>query len=98
LASHEIEMVLSTPRGNANGLLLTSTQVNASNNDPLKAVHSQLTTGAALTFEELSWPREEALTGKAGEVYCSSAQLLLSELMRLKGGQASVRAMLGDLP
>jgi len=51
-----------------------------------------------LSFEQLSWPSEEALSGESGAAYRASAHLLVNELLRLNNGRACLRAMLADLP
>jgi len=48
--------------------------------------------------EELSWTAEEQLLGDTAGIFRSSAQLFLSELLRLRDGRACLRAMLGALP
>src|ERR1019366_6369661 len=49
-------------------------------------------------FEHLSWPTEDELSGDMGDLYSGSAQLFVSELLRLPEGPACLRAMLAQLP
>jgi hypothetical protein len=51
-----------------------------------------------LTFDDLSWPTDELLNGESFDNYCRSAQLLVTELLKLRDGQNSMRAMLQKLP
>ncbi|PYJ07777.1 MAG: hypothetical protein DME25_02995 [Verrucomicrobia bacterium] len=98
LASSVPELVVRPPRGTVNGLNLSAALVNARKDNPLEKAHEQLRANPPLTFEELSWPTAEALVGEAAESYRSSAQLFVSELLRLKQGRACLRGMLAELP
>jgi hypothetical protein len=98
LASNDIELIMPSPRANVNGVSLASTLVNSRREDPLKRVHAQLQTHPPLSFEELSWPRDEQLEGYQGEIYSASAQLFLTELLGLNDGKACLRTMLAELP
>jgi hypothetical protein len=98
LASSPVELLLSPPQSTANGLQLVSTNRSQVQDNPLAEAHKHLTAGPALTFQDLSWPTPEQLAGEAGEVYGSSAQLFVSDLLALSGGRDCMRAMLAELP
>lgn len=98
LASSEIEIILPPPSATVNGLNLTSTVVNARKTNPLEQAHQELRTVPPLTFDGLSWPGEETLSGEAGQRYRLSAQLFVSQLLDLKDGPACLRSMLTELP
>jgi hypothetical protein len=98
LASNEIEIILPPPHGVVNGLNLTSTTINARKTDPLEKARQQLRMLPPLTFDGLSWPAEDTLSGEAGQCYRLSAQLLATRLLDLKDGPASLRSMLTELP
>ncbi len=98
LASNEIEIVLTPPRGTVNGLSMSSTIVNARKNNPLEQARTELRAGPSMTFEELSWPAEDALSGSTGGRYRLSAQLFVNELLGLKDGAGCLRTMLAELP
>jgi hypothetical protein len=66
--------------------------------NPLAEAAGILRTNAPLTFDQLSWPTDEQLSMDDADVYGSSAQLFVSELLRLPNGAACLRAMLGQLP
>src|SRR6185369_13233679 len=98
LASSDMELTLPPPRATVNGLTLTSTTVMARKEDPLKRIRAQLQTRQPLSFEALSWPQEAQLEGYEGEIYSASAQLFLTELLRLNDGKACLQMMLTELP
>src|SRR6266446_5567018 len=98
LASDEMEVMLPPPRTTVNGLQLTSTVANRWKQNPLLLAHAQLSAHPPLTFDELSWPKEKQLSGEAGALYRACAHLFVSELLRLNGGRACLRAMLAELP
>ncbi|HXF09980.1 MAG TPA: hypothetical protein VN625_04285, partial [Desulfuromonadaceae bacterium] len=64
----------------------------------MKDAHRILQTQDALTFEQLSWPSENQLSGNDGGVYRASAQLFVNELLELKNGPAEIRTMVQTLP
>lgn len=94
----EVAIILPTPQMNTAGLRVASTMVSGRRDDPLKEAHKWLSAASPLTFQELSWPTADQLNGEAGAVYGCSAQLFLSELLKLPDGPACLRAMLADLP
>jgi hypothetical protein len=90
--------ILSSPAKRVNGLPVSRTVANERGIDPLAGTRRILRNEPALTFEQLSWPTSEQLSGADGGVYRASAQLLVSELLGLKNGRAHLRAMLQALP
>ena len=97
LSSSEIQIILPPPRLNVRGVEINPTMIEPRRYDPLQAARLSLREHPPLTLEELSWPAEEKLTGDAGEAYRRSAQLFVTELLRLKNGRECMRAMLGEL-
>lgn len=65
--------------------------------DPLEQARRSLRERPPLTLEELSWPTGEKLAGEAGEAYRRSAQLFVTELLRLQDGRDCLRTMLDEL-
>jgi hypothetical protein len=98
IASDEIELILPPPRGTVNGLAMSRVILNARKTNSLARAQNMLNTRPPLTYEELSWPTEEQLSGDAGAVYRSSAQVFVNQLLHLKDGPACLRAMLDELP
>jgi hypothetical protein len=96
--SHETEFTLSPPRTAVNGIMVTRTVTQQRRTDPLQNARLTLREYPQLTLEQLSWPTEAQLAGEDGGVFWSSAQLFVTELLRLKGGQTCTTAMLGELP
>jgi hypothetical protein len=54
--------------------------------------------GIALSVQDLSWPREQLLSGSGLETYRESAQWFVYELLQMKNGAALFRSFLGRLP
>jgi hypothetical protein len=98
LSSSAKEIILTPPGGAATRFSPPATRVNEDKPNPLKQAHQVLCAAAPLTFDQLSWPSEEQLTGADGVRYCSSAQVFVHELLRLPDGRACLRAMLAGLP
>ncbi len=109
LASDGIEIILAPPSGNENGLSIsrqvvhltdaqTGLGVNTRKLNPLTDAQKTLRARPPLTFEQLSWPTAEQLSGEAGGVYRSSAQLFVNQLLQLPDGPACFRALLAELP
>jgi hypothetical protein len=98
LATSEVEIILSPPGATPNGLKFSASFV-ASHKQPLQQqVNQKLGARPPLTFEALSWPSEQDLTdGAGGQVYRSSAQLFVSELLRFPDGRACLQRMLTRL-
>ncbi len=66
--------------------------------DPLASAREVLQNSPALTFDQLSWPNNDQMTGNDGGVYLASVQLFLDELLDLKDGPAEMRQFLAELP
>jgi hypothetical protein len=66
--------------------------------NPLAEAAAILRTNPPLTFDQLSWPTDEQLSDDTADVYGSSSQLFVSELLHLPNGPAGLRAMLTELP
>jgi hypothetical protein len=92
------EALLSVPSKTVDNLAVTRLNSNTSGIDPLAGARSVLKNSTALTFEQLSWPTDAQLSGDDGGVYRASAQLFISELLKLKNGPAQLRTMLTALP
>jgi hypothetical protein len=58
-ASSEMKIVLPPPRKNVNGLMLTFAGTNGPMQNPLQPARELLRAHPMLTFEDLSWPRDE---------------------------------------
>jgi len=84
----ERDSLLATPTANGSRVIWV---------DPLEAARRTLRERPPLTLEELSWPTDEKLAGEAGEAYRHSAQLFVTELLRLPDGRECLRAMLDEL-
>ncbi len=97
-AASEIDLVVQPPRQMINSVNISQMLRNARKTDPLTAAHERLRSRPPLTLGQLSWPTDEQLSGRAGEVYRSGAQLFVHELLRLKNGRADLRTMVEQLP
>src|SRR5207245_2196559 len=86
------------PKATGNGLSLASTVLNGRKEAVLERAHKTIATRSACTFEQLSWPMEEYLSGADVEIYRCSAQLFVHSLLELADGQACLQSMLEELP
>jgi hypothetical protein len=98
LVTSQAEIILQPPRSRSTGINLAFTDINALRANPLAPAHREFESHPPLMFEELSWPTPEQLAGGAGELYADSAQLFVTELLRLRDGRACLRAMVEELP
>ena len=91
------ELLLPTPRWGVRGLEINPVVIEERRRDPLESAREYLREHPPLTVEALSWPTVEGTSGDAGEVFACSAQLFVTELMRLKGGRACLRTLVDEL-
>jgi hypothetical protein len=97
LESRENELLLSRPHTAVRGVLVTPTVTQKKQTERFEVTYRTLREHPQLTLEQLSWPTDEQLVGKDGGVYRYSAQLFVSELLRLKDGRACMVQMLAEL-
>jgi len=92
------DVILSPPDKIINGLSVNRSLSTESGLDPLAGARDVLKNFPTLTFDQLSWPTDEQLSGDDGGAYHASAQLFVDSLLTLKNGAADLRAMLQMLP
>jgi hypothetical protein len=98
LASSEVEIIIPPPQDKANGLIVSATVVSTRKEGLQERAQRKLRGRPPLSFESLSWPAEDELSGDTGDLYSGSAQLFVGELLRLPDGPACLQAMLVQLP
>jgi hypothetical protein len=98
LATGTVELVLSSPTRTVNGLVESRTVATQRGIDPLVDERDILRDHVALTFEQLSWPTDDQVSGADGGVYRASAHLFVNELLKLKNGPKNLRATLQTSP
>lgn len=108
MGSSEIKLILPPPHTIENGMNITRETVDFSDTphagsqtrrkNPLAEASEILRKNAPLTFDEMSWPTDEQLFGSGADVFDSSAQLLVSQLLRMPKGPACLCAMLAEMP
>ncbi len=98
LATGAVEVVLSSPARTVNGPGESRLIATERGLDPLANARDVLRDHPVLTFEQLSWPTDAQVSGADGGVYRASAQLFVSELLKLRNGPAHLRAMLQASP
>jgi hypothetical protein len=98
LASNEFEIILPPPRTSANGLAVNAALFKARKETPLQQAQKNLRGRPPLSFEDLSWPSEQAWAGDPSGLYPGSALLFVGELLRLPEGRVGLRAMINQLP
>lgn len=103
------ELILSPPEVGKDGFSVTRLQVDLTDDphasgphvrklNPLADAIAMMHTNPPLSFDDLSWPTEEQISGDARESYRSTAQLFVDQLLRLKDGPACMSGMLAELP
>jgi hypothetical protein len=97
LAAGSQEIVLSSPDKIVNGVPVGRIDTIERGFDPLADARRVLKNSPALTFEQLSWPTAAQLDGGDGGMYRASAQLFVSEILKLKNGASDLRFMLETL-
>lgn len=97
LISRKAEFILAPPDLAIRNINVTPTLVEGSDRDWLEKARRVLRDRPPLTLAELSWPKPEEFAGPAGEVFQCSAQLFVTELLRLKQGRDSLRVMVAGL-
>jgi hypothetical protein len=97
LAANELEIILPPPRVAKNGLKLMVTNVNSRKINPVESACLKLKSRSPLSFYELSWPADNQWSADGAELYRSSAQLFVNQLLQLKDGRACMRALLSNL-
>lgn len=98
LCNNSPELLLDAPNYRANGLLLEPRHVEIRRLSSLERAHKILVGATPLTFEELSWPMPGQFEGSFGPKSQASAQLLVCELLKLRGGPECMRKFLAVLP
>jgi hypothetical protein len=98
LSSSALRIILPPPQMSVNGLMINPTLVAGRRDHPLERAHRVLCQGQALSFDQLSWPREDHLSGELSEVFQACAQLFVHDLLKMEGGKACFKKMLADLP
>ena len=98
LSASEISLLFTPPRMRVGGLSVNSTVVATRGLDPLATARVRLRDRPVLTLQELSWPTKGDFAGETSLAYRASAQLFVSELLRLPEGDACFRALLTELP
>jgi hypothetical protein len=97
-AGDATENLLSLPDKAVNGMAFTDIAVIQRGIDPLAGARQVLKNSPALTFEQLSWPDDAQVSGADGGAYRASAQLFVSDILKMKDGPANLRTMLETLP
>lgn len=90
------EIMLSPPQKEVNGVTLFSTNLVIKKEAPTEFARQELRAQLPLTFDQLSWPRED--NEDPGGVYTFSSQLFLNQVLSLNDGQVRLRQMITELP
>jgi len=98
LVSNEREIILPPPQMSDAGLRMSTMILSSRKINPLEQAHRELSANAPLSFQQLSWPVPDQLTGEPGELYRSCAQFFVHQLLSLPDGAYAMRSLLEDLP
>ena len=97
LASRDAELILPPPSNQIGAMTVGPTTILIRDPDPLETARRILHSAPPPTIEQLSWPDPNTLDSDEGEVFRLSAQLFVSELMKIKGGKENLRATIAGL-
>lgn len=97
LASRDAELILPPPDNKLGAMTVGPTTIVIRDPDPLETARRILHSAPPPTIEQLSWPDPNTLDSDEGEVFRRSAQLFVSELMKLNGGKENLRATIANL-
>ena len=97
LADEGEKMILAAPGKTPNGVSESRIDRTERARDVLTEACKTLHNADALTFEQLSWPSPEQLSGADNGAYRATAQLFVHSLLGLKDGPAKLRRMLAQL-
>ena len=97
LADEGDKVILSAPKKVPGGAPESRINRTERGHDVLAGACATLQKNDALTFEQLSWPVPEQLSGADNGAYRASAQLFVHSLLALKNGPEKIRRMLGQL-
>jgi hypothetical protein len=98
LATEKKELLLPVYAAKQSGSVIKRLTIDERLQNPLDQARKILNQRAPLTFEQLSWPAPEQLSGDGIPVFRSSAQLFVRQLLQFKNGPACMRSMLEYLP
>lgn len=97
LAEPVLNLVVSPPNTRQERLLLRETTKHGRQAPPLAAARAYFASHEPLDFEDLCWPQPLTAPGADFLAFKHSAGLFASCLLRLRGGGASLTAMLDEL-
>lgn len=95
--SNQREVILASPRFSASGLRMAMLDVSERKKSSLERAHQQLCSETPLTFQQLSWPKNDPVTGEPPELYRNSAQVFVHQLLQLPSGADCLRTMVQNL-
>ena len=98
LYAYTNQIIVPIPENASGTIKMAVVRVDAQRQNPLALAHQRLRGGAALSFQQLSWPSAEQLSGEGWDLYAASAQLFVVELLSLPGGPDCLRQMIAELP
>lgn len=97
-ASSEAALLFPPPRVQAGGMAFSTLVTTNREANRLTAARARLRQHPALTVQELNWPTEHDFAMATGDAYRASAQLFVTELLRLPESASCFRALLHELP
>jgi hypothetical protein len=97
LSDSALDLFLLPPVTKQNNLLMRETSVRKRRGAPLAAARAYFASHEPLDFEDLCWPPPLDAPGVDATGYRYSAEFLVTELLRLRGGGQSLAAMLDGL-
>jgi hypothetical protein len=97
-AAREMELLHTSPSVNVGRMMVEPTMIQTRDPDPLARAREVLRKQAPPTLAELSWPEVETFSPAATELFQMSAQVFVTELLRLQDGPELLRRFIASLP
>jgi hypothetical protein len=98
LSASEVLLLFPTPQVHVRTLSLGPLVVASREVDSLATARVRLREHPPLTLQELTWPTDRDFSGDSSAAYRASAQLFVSDLLRLPDSDACFRNLLKALP
>lgn len=92
------EMVVPALRKREGNIAIDRMVLDSTRTNMFTWAHGILNTARPLSFEQLSWPNAESISGDLGLIYRATAQVFVDRLLRLPNGAGCIRQMLVELP
>ena len=98
LTARGAEVILPPPQWNLNRLQIAPVVFEVRHTNIVTRARTALGERGPMSLDEISWPKEDQLTGPDASAFTHSSQLFIGELLRLKDGTECFSGFLNELP